>query len=413
MGIFRKFKEIFRKNEEEYEKPYPNNIHKAMSSLDDIRDDNFQIDDPILTIDKIKQMEASAPTHWMWKFIKDPIEVNYRQRALDKSMLGRYDEVIKICKKGLNKFPDSPYLLYMFGRTLGDLGRCNGDVNNFSDGVNLLTQTIDQYPNFADAYVERGKIKVYLSDEDGAIRDFIQAREIEADINLPLSLDLKKSELELKKREVGRRFCELGIVNNLYSSGVPNETITLNQNGVSIVLDFLGENKYDYVLFGSFPLMASILPAFKRKPGDIDIQLWTSKIVAEKFSRDLFYLLKNGGEVVRLSPENPVIIESRKTGRWERAVDIHHKEEAPEDCLSPLYSLGSDAPAPFEDGGRDKGQALIDALDTFRIMKTSAELAKQNNIEMTKINEVEILINQWKDLFSEFIDFEKLEIIGE
>ena len=96
MGLFKKIKKIVGITEKEYEKPYPGEIHESMSSIDDITDDFFQIDNPICTIDYVKQMEASAPTHWMFKFVKDPIEMSYRGRALNKSMLGRYDEVIKI-----------------------------------------------------------------------------------------------------------------------------------------------------------------------------------------------------------------------------------------------------------------------------------------------------------------------------
>jgi tetratricopeptide (TPR) repeat protein len=322
-------------------------------------------------------------------------------------MIGHYDDVVKICMNGLEKYPNSPYLLYMLGRTLGDIGKTSHNNQKFNEGITILNHVIDLYPNFADAYVERGTIKFNLTNQDGAIHDFLQAKEIEPDIDLPIKFDIKMFDMELKKKEISRRFDELGIINNNYSSGFPQETKTLSKKGVSIVLEYLPECKFDYVLYGSFPLMRSILPAFKRIPGDIDIQLWTSKAEAEKFSKELFHRVKNAGEEVRLNPENLIIIESRKTGKWERAVDIHHTEEVPEDNLSPLYSLDSGTKTV---GKREKRKLLIDFLDVFRMMKTCTELAKQNNMNMTKINEAENLIIEWKNLFSEFIDFEKLEI---
>lgn len=406
MGFLFRLKKLFGQDKE-YEQTYPNEVHKALKSVDDIFNESLSINEPHCSMEFIKNKEIEEPTHWIYKNVTDPIEMNYRDRSLRKSMIGHYDEVVKICMKGLEKYPNSPYLLYMLGRTLGDIGKASNDNQKYNEGISVLNHVIDLYPDFADAYVERGTIKIYLSSEDGAFRDFIQAREIEADIDLPIELDLKMFDIELKKRDIGRRFNELGIVNTDYSSGLPQETKTLSKKGVGIVLEYLPECKFDYVLYGSFPLMMSILPALKRIPGDIDIQLWTSKMEAEKFSRELFHLIKNAGEEVRLSPQNPIIIESRKTGRWERAVDIHHTEESPEDNLSPLYPLDSGT---GEGGRREKRKLIIDFLDVFRMMKTCIELAKQNNIDMAKINEAESLIIEWKNLFSEFIDFERLEI---
>lgn len=368
---------------------------------------DMEYDDPQSSMELIKIQEIAQPTHWIYKKVVDPIEMNYRNSALRKSLIGDYDQVVNICMKGLKKYPKSPYLYYMLGRTLGDIGEISTDNQKFNEGIIVLNHVIDLYPDFADACVERGRIQIYLSNQDEAIRDFLHAREIEPGIDLPIKFDLKMFSMELKRREMRRRFDGLGIVNNYYSSGLPIETNTLSKQGVDIVLEFLRKCNLEYVLYGSFSLMAGVLPALKRMPGDIDIQLWSGRYEAEIFSRDLFYLLKNAGEDVRLSPENIVIIESRKSGRWERAVDIHHTEEAPEDNLSPLYQLNS---TNVEVGKREEEKLLIDFLDVFRIMKTSIELAKQNNLEASKINEAEGLLIELKNMYSEFIDFEKLEI---
>ncbi len=210
-----------------------------------------------------------------------------------------------------------------------------------------------------------------------------------------------------KIRELGRRFFELGLINENYSSGLPTETQTLSKKGVKVVLDYLKANMGALMmLYGSFPLMSQLLPELKRTPKDIDIQLKVGRVEAEKFSNTLFIQLKNIGEPVRLNPKNPVLIESNKTGKWERAVDIHHLEEEPEDSLSPLYPLNLAVAAP----SRGRAQALIDALDTYRIWKTCVELAKNNKQNVSKIKIAEELINEYKKCFSDVIDFDKLEI---
>jgi hypothetical protein len=257
--------------------------------------------------------------------------------------------------------------------------------------------TVLQYRPDLKVFIENNK--VILPSENGEIEDIQSKKGEEAILR----------EREAKKLQIGQRFSKLGILNESYSSGLPKNTRTLGEAGVKVVLDRLREKPCDYVLYGSFPLMANLLPAFRRTPGDIDIQLMTGKHHAEDFSKELLTRLKNIGEKVRLSPQNPVIIESFKTGKWERAVDIHHKEEAPEDILSPLSSMN----LPIgKSSGRTRVQSLVDALDFFRIMSSTVEQAKQNHLDERKIAEAQSLMAEWKDIFSEDIDFEKLEIKG-
>jgi tetratricopeptide (TPR) repeat protein len=180
MGFLFKLKKALGQ-EKEYEQPYPIEVHKALKTVDDLIDEYPPIE-PYATMEFIKNKEIEEPTHWIYKNVTDPIEMNYRDRSLRKSMIGHYDEVVKICMAGLEKYPNSPYLNYMLGRTLGDIGKASNDNQKFNEGIKALNRVIDHYPNFADAYVERGVIKRFQNNTDGANEDFIKANNIEPGI---------------------------------------------------------------------------------------------------------------------------------------------------------------------------------------------------------------------------------------
>jgi len=178
MGFLFKLKKALGR-EKEYEQPYPQEFHESLKSVDEVFDESFSMDEPYLSLEYIKNKEIEAPTHWIFKHVSDPVEMNYRNKSLQKSMIGHYDEVVKICLNGLEKYPDSPYLLYMLGRTLGDIGKATDDNQKFREGIGLLNYVIDLCPDFADAYVERGIIKKLQNDTIGANEDFIKANTIE------------------------------------------------------------------------------------------------------------------------------------------------------------------------------------------------------------------------------------------
>lgn len=181
MGFFKRFKKVHTKNSE-YEQPYSHEIHSALKNIDRSCNDSFSIEEAHFSMEYIKKQEIEQPTHWIYKYVVDPIEMNYRTRALRKSMIGQYDEVITICEKGLEKYPDNPYLLYMQGRTLGDIGKVSNNCQKLNKGIEVLNHVINLYPNFADAYVERGRIKKLQTDNNGAIEDFTIANNIEPGI---------------------------------------------------------------------------------------------------------------------------------------------------------------------------------------------------------------------------------------
>lgn len=185
---------------------------------------------------------------------------------------------------------------------------------------------------------------------------------------------------------------------------LPRKTKTLSENGVEEVIKFLKEKKDDvYVLFGSFPLMSQLMPQFRRIPGDIDIQLNAGEEKAKNFAEDLMKRLKIVGEDVRINPKKPAIIDSFKNGKWERAVDIHYYGEPPEDVLSPV--------APLWYKGR-KEHRLIDAMDYYAIQKTLIESAKKDPSKKEIVEEGEMLLEKWKELWSNEIDFGNMTILN-
>jgi len=131
-----------------------------------------------LNMEQINKFATEMPTHWIYKLVIDPKEMHYRHKSLLESMRERYEDCLKTCDEGLQHYQESPYLQYMQGRTLGDIGEYN-------KGIEILTRLIERHPNFADAYVERGRCKANMKDKKGAQEDFSRAKEIEPNIDLP------------------------------------------------------------------------------------------------------------------------------------------------------------------------------------------------------------------------------------
>lgn len=164
--------------EREYRQHYPDEFHEKLVNFDEIINDEYSLNKQYYSIDLIKKMEKDHPTHWFWKYVTDPIEMNFRGIALIKSMAGKYDSCIAICQNGLEKYPDSPYLLYLLGRTYGDR-------QNYEEGLIALNRLLDLYPDFADAFLERGSIKGGLGYIEDCLIDLKYAKTLEPDIILP------------------------------------------------------------------------------------------------------------------------------------------------------------------------------------------------------------------------------------
>ncbi|MDE1869054.1 MAG: hypothetical protein KGH60_03785 [Candidatus Micrarchaeota archaeon] len=126
----------------------------------------------------LNEMLLRNPTHFIYKGNKNMEENLIRNLALSASTLGNYEKAIKLSVDGLKINPKSAYLLYIKGRSEGDMGV-------FDAGLADLNKAIRLEPKFADVLIERGVIKQKMHDTSGADKDFANARAIEPDIQLP------------------------------------------------------------------------------------------------------------------------------------------------------------------------------------------------------------------------------------
>ncbi|MCT8336939.1 tetratricopeptide repeat protein [Methanoculleus sp. Afa-1] len=176
MGLFDR---LFKKGRV-YEQPYSDEQHEALLDIQKRIPDAW-VSEFTPSLDSIKSMERQAPTHWMYKHITDPHQYVYRSMSLRSSMLGEYDKTVSVCLDGLAQYPNDAYLLYMLGRTLCDIGRVTGDVTKVEEALSVLNQVLTTYPDFPDAYMERGSCHLIFKDLDSAENDYLRAIELESD----------------------------------------------------------------------------------------------------------------------------------------------------------------------------------------------------------------------------------------
>jgi tetratricopeptide (TPR) repeat protein len=110
-------------------------------------------------------LEQIDPTLWIERDVVDPEELRYRQKGLQESQAGQREDCIQTCVEGLNNYPDSPYLLYLLGKTL----RMNGE---YHDALFLLEKVVTRYPEYSAAFLERDLIKKSLQDGEESDKDF-------------------------------------------------------------------------------------------------------------------------------------------------------------------------------------------------------------------------------------------------
>ncbi len=122
---------------------------------------------------------------------------------------------------------------------------------------------------------------------------------------------------------------------------LPSETGTLSEKGVSNLKDYILKDKAQVSeLFGRFGTNPQLSTEFEytfttpsgdvisalRPPSDIDIQLTTSDLeAASKFTSGALKVLGEAGDIVRISPEKPTLIEANIGGKWAHAVDIKYE----------------------------------------------------------------------------------------
>jgi hypothetical protein len=108
-------------------------------------------------------------------------------------------------------------------------------------------------------------------------------------------------------------------------SEFPKETRTLSPGAVKEVTGFAKSEGGQ--VYGSFAAEAQMPKELSRSSGDIDLAM--RKDIAPKIAETkvatLAANLKRHGDIIRVSPETPTLIESFGNKEWHHAVDIHYK----------------------------------------------------------------------------------------
>ncbi len=148
-------------------------------------------------------------------------------------------------------------------------------------------------------------------------------------------------------------------VRNKYVEDIlPTETRTLSESGVSTFKEYALQNK-DMLeeIGGSFATKPQVSKQFEyvkgnvgalRTPGDVDVYLKAMEPTqAQEFTNNLVATLNASGEIVRVSPEEPMYVESFREGDWRNAIQIHYKgEPVTEQSLAPSKAFGSNLQKP-------------------------------------------------------------------
>ncbi|MDD1675207.1 MAG: hypothetical protein LUQ17_00790, partial [Methanomicrobiales archaeon] len=126
-----------------------------------------------LTIPESPHPEQKAtPRPLIERELRGPEELAYREKARRESEEQRLEEGIRTCLEGLEKYPDSPYLLYLLGSLVSAQGKD-------TDALGIFDHLIAIHPDFAEAYLARGRIRRRAGDATGAEQDLAKARELE------------------------------------------------------------------------------------------------------------------------------------------------------------------------------------------------------------------------------------------
>jgi len=176
MGLF----DRFLSRNEQLNDSYLDDVPEELLEIQRLIPDEY-IFNQIVSLEELRILEKNSPTHWIYKYIDDPLQYSYRRLTLRSSMVGKYDKTVNYCSKGLEKFPNDPYLLYMLGRTFYDIGKIKEEIEYIREALQVLDNAIYLYPDFPDAYFERGKCNLVLNCLDSAENDFLLAVEYESD----------------------------------------------------------------------------------------------------------------------------------------------------------------------------------------------------------------------------------------
>ena len=108
-------------------------------------------------LDDLKNIDNPSK---MLKNIKSSEELELRQKALIYTNLNKGHKAIDCLEKAIRINPEGAYSYYL-------KGRIKGDMTYFEEGMKDLSKAIELDNSFADAYSERGNIKIKLGIKTG------------------------------------------------------------------------------------------------------------------------------------------------------------------------------------------------------------------------------------------------------
>ncbi len=118
--------------------------------------------------------EAPAPVSWLERELGGPNELEFRKKALLAYRENRIDDGIQCCVKGLELYPNSPYLLYLLGTLILSQER-------YQDALGIFDYLIAIHTDCPQAYVKRSGIRHQIGDVTGSEEDRKKALELQPD----------------------------------------------------------------------------------------------------------------------------------------------------------------------------------------------------------------------------------------
>ncbi|MBI2138291.1 hypothetical protein HYU13_01770, partial [Candidatus Woesearchaeota archaeon] len=115
------------------------------------------------------------------------------------------------------------------------------------------------------------------------------------------------------------------------------EAKTLNPKGVREVISF-ARNIQEAEIYGSFAARQQMPGKLARTAADIDVQLPINQAQTNSLTQVLAKRLQSAGNEVRISPNNPSLIQAKIRGKWKNAVDVHSIEASLSELQSPAIA---------------------------------------------------------------------------
>ena len=246
---------LFSRKKKSEMKEYPNEYSQEQRDLAREGVDYLE-NTPDFTMEQISELSKNLSRDQMTQDLKNPTEFKFRQLSLKYSMAGNLDECIDNCNKGLEINPQSPFLLYMKGRTLSDL-------KQFQEGLEYLAKAVGLRDDFADAWWEIGRIHQIHNDMDSAILEYYKAQQLEPNY---YKISSNNPDVDDGKKHGTH----------------PKFTQTLNEKGVQIVLEFLANEPegVNITLTGYFAICMNtdLLPEYVIPPKNIRLLVFSKSI---------------------------------------------------------------------------------------------------------------------------------------